>query len=348
MLIDLTYGQPPDDVAAECVRAERLGFDACWIGETNSDPFVKVLQAVEATNRITVGTAVAIAFARSPMTVAYTGHDLTRLSEGRFVLGLGSQVKAHVERRFSMPWSAPAARMREFILAIKAIWTSWQDGSGLSFEGDFYNHTLMTPFFTPDPHGFATPPIFLAAVGTAMTSVAGEVADGLIFHPFTTPKYLADITLPALLRGATARQQVLGSACSVSGPVFVCVGSDEEELAHAISASRRQLAFYASTPAYRAVLDVHGWGDLQPELTQRSKSGEWDRLANLIDDEILSAFAVIGDPERVARELRDRWGSLVDRISLYTPYKMQPPTLQRLVAAFRADHRQPIDEDSPQ
>jgi probable F420-dependent oxidoreductase len=333
--IDSTYGQPPTDMAGQAALVEDMGFDACWIGETNSDPFLKCLQAAEATSRISVGTAAAIAFARSPMTLAYTGYDLARLSQGRFVLGLGSQVKAHVERRFSMPWTSPAPRMREMLLALRAIWASWQDGSKLNFDGEFYHHTLMTPFFSPEAHSHGAPPIYLAAVGPEMTAVAGEVADGLILHPFTTPKYLAEVTLPAIDRARRHRHDATGGACSVGGPVFVCVGRDDAELAQALSASRQQLAFYASTPAYRPVLDVHGWGDLQPELTKRSKSGDWDRLAELVDDKILSTFAAIGNPESVASELHARWGGLADRISLYAPYQMRSETMQRLIAAFR-------------
>ena len=336
MLIDVTFGRPGPDLGDAAAAAEDLGFDGVWIGETNTDPFVRIVPALQQTHRVTVGTAVAIAFARTPMSVAYSGQELARLSEGRFVLGLGSQVKAHVERRFAMPWSAPAARMREFILAVKAIWHAWESDEKLAFEGDFYSHTLMTPFFTPDRHAFGSPDIYLAAVGPAMTAVAGEVADGLIFHPFTTPRYLADHTLPALLEGARSRGGVDADVV-VCGPVFVCVGCDETELEAAELACRQQLAFYGSTPSYRPVLEAHGWGDLQPELTRLSKEGAWEAMASLIDAPILETFASVGDPETVAADLVARWGTLADRVSLYTPYAISPATQRSLLTALRLE-----------
>ena len=316
----------------DAARCEDLGFAGFWVGETGRDPFLAAQQAVDGTEQITVGTAVAIAFARTPMTVAYSGYDLAQASGGRFVLGLGSQVKSHIERRFSMPWSQPAARMREFVLALRAIWDAWGRGTSLDFEGQFYRHTLMTPFFAPDANEAGPPPVFLAAVGEAMTAVAGEVADGLIIHPFTTPRYLKEVTMRSLAAGADRAGRAVADV-AVCGPVFVCAGRSDEELDHAIEASRRQLAFYGSTPAYRPVLELHGWGDLQPELTELSKRGAWEAMGTRIDDEMLETFAVIGTPEVVATDLRARWGGLTSRVSLHTPYEVAPETLAELARA---------------
>lgn len=335
MLIDLNHGVPPGDMSGNARAAERGGYDGIWIGETNADPFLKALQAAQGSERLMIGTGVAIALARTPMLLAYAGYDLARESAGRFILGIGSQVKAHIERRFSMPWSSPALRMREFVLAMRAIWASWSDGSPLNFAGDYYTHTLMTPFFRPEPHAFGPPPVYLAGVGEGMTTVAGEVADGFLFHPFTTPRYLKDVTLPALHRGNARAGRTELRDFTVSGPVFACVGRNEEELREAIRATKNQIAFYASTSAYRAVLELHGWAELQPELNRWSKSGRWDRMGELIDDETFSAFAVYGGVAEVAAALQRRWGKLANRISLYTPYDVDPTTLGSLVAALR-------------
>jgi len=332
--IDITQGRPSAQVRSDATACEELGFAGFWVGETHRDPFLCAQQAVDGTARIRVGTAVAIALARTPMTVAYSGYDLAGHSGGRFVLGLGSQVRPHIERRFSMPWSQPAARMREFVLALRAIWTSWEHGTRLDFDGTFYRHTLMTPFFAPDRHDAGAPPVFLAAVGEAMTAIAGEVADGLIFHPFTTPRYLREVTCRSLSAGADRAGRAIGEV-EVCGPVFVCVGRDDEELEQAILASRRQLAFYGSTPSYRPVLELHGWEDLQPALTELSKRGAWEAMADLIDDEVLETFAVVGTPSEVAGSLDAQWGDLATRVSLYTPYQVPPETLAALADARR-------------
>jgi probable F420-dependent oxidoreductase len=335
VLIDLNHGVPPEDMSRQARAAERSGYDGVWIGETNADPFLKALQAAQGSDKLMIGTGVAIALARTPMLLAYTGYDLARASGGRFVLGIGSQVKAHIERRFSMPWSNPAPRMREFVLAMRAIWASWCDGSPLNFAGEYYQHTLMTPFFRPDPHAFGPPPVYLGGVGEGMTAVAGEVGDGFLFHPFTTPRYLEEVTLPALRRGRARAARTDLEDFVVSGPVFACVGRNEEELAAAIRATKNQIAFYASTPAYRTVLELHGWHELQTELRRWITAGRWNRLGELIDDEIFTAFAVHGGVAEVAAVLQQRWGTLVNRISLYTPYAVDPATLESLVASLR-------------
>jgi len=333
MLIDGNLGGF-DDVRASAAASEAAGYAGLWTGETQHDPFLQVLQAAEATERVTLGTSIAIAFGRTPMTMANTAFDLARLSRGRFVLGLGSQVKPHIERRFSMPWSHPAPRMREFVSALRAIWASWQDGERLDFQGDFYTHTLMTPFFSPPAHEWGAPPVYLAGVGQHMTEVAGEVCDGFFFHAFTTPSYLREVTLPALTRGRAAGGFDSLDGFTIAGPAFTCVGRTEEELATAIQGAKEQIAFYASTPAYRGVLEHHGWGDLQPELTRMSKEGKWREMGDLIDDDVVRTFAAVGDVATVARELRERWDRAT-RLSFYMPYRAEADLRQALLDALR-------------
>ena len=315
----LAFDTPLADVAAAARAAEEGGDDGWFTAETAGDPFITVALAAGATERIRVGTGIAVAFARSPMDVAYSANDLQQLAEGRFVLGLGSQIKPHITRRFSMPWSRPAARMREYILAMRATWTAWQDGTPLDFRGDFYDHTLMTPFFSPGPNPHGPPPVFLAAVGPRMTAVAGEVADGVLAHAFTTERYLREVTLPALGEGAARADRTVDDLAVALG-LFLASGYDEEEQAASEAFARGQIAFYASTPAYRAVLERHGWGELGDELTRRSKAGEWDRMPELVDDDVLHTFAVVGPPDELAERVLARYGDVVDRVSLYTSF----------------------------
>jgi probable F420-dependent oxidoreductase len=252
------------------------------------------------------------------------------------VLGLGSQVKPHIERRFSMPWSHPAARMRELIEALRAIWASWAGAGALDFRGDFYTHTLMTPFFSPEPHAFGPPPVYLAGVGERMTEVAGEVCDGFFFHPFTTDRYLREVTLPALARGRARGQHGDDlTDFAIAGPAFICTGRTDEEMAAAVAGTKRQIAFYASTPAYRPVLELHGWGDLQPQLTRLSKEGRWDEMGDAIDDELLHAFAAVGEPAEAGRALRERWGDVATRITLYATYAADPALWPPVMDALR-------------
>ncbi|MFP5308359.1 MAG: TIGR03617 family F420-dependent LLM class oxidoreductase [Actinomycetes bacterium] len=313
----------PQDAPAAARRAEEEGFAGWFAAETAHDPFLTLAMAATTTERITLGTGIAVAFARSPMDVAQSADDLQRLSGGRFVLGLGSQVQAHVTRRFSMPWSAPAARMEEFIAACKAIWAAWHDGTRLDFRGEFYEHTLMTPFFTPPPHGHGAPPVWLAAVGPLMTATAGRVADGLLCHSFTTERYLREVTLPALHDGVDAAGRDRAEV-GVGLGVFVVSGHDEQERDQAAAFVRGQVAFYGSTPAYRRVLELHGWEQLGVELTALSKQGRWEEMAALVDDEVLDAFAVVADPADVGPAIADRFGDVVDRVNLYTTFRPTP------------------------
>jgi probable F420-dependent oxidoreductase len=323
MLVDVRLDGALATAGSEASAVERSGFDAAWVAEAGNDPFLAIALAAEHTSHIQLGTAVAIAFARSPMTVAQTAWQLNNESDGRFLLGLGSQVKAHIERRYSMPWSRPAARMREFVLALHAIWSSWSTGEPLAFSGEFYTHTLMSPMFAPAPNPVGAPRVFIAAVGPLMTEAAGEVADGLRVHGFTTERHLREVSLPAIDRGL-AKSGRGRDAFEISYPVMYATGHDDEEIDAAVLATRRQLAFYGSTPAYRSVLDLHGWGDLQPDLYALARQGEWTQMGALIDDEVLDAFAVVGTVPEVARQVLTRYGDVVDRISLHQPYGSRP------------------------
>ncbi len=334
MQIDGVIGFDPSSVVDAARHAERVGYDGIWSSETGHDPFLPLVLAAEHTERLELGTGIAVAFARNPMTLAMMANDLQAISEGRFMLGLGSQIKPHIEKRFSMPWSHPAPRMRELILAIRAIWASWSDGSRLAFRGEFYRHTLMTPMFDPGPNPFGNPRIFLAAVGELMTEVAGEVADGVIAHGFTTERYLREVTVPALKRGLATSGRVR-SDVEISYPGIVVTGTDEAGMGAAVQATKKQLAFYGSTPAYRAVLELHGWGDLQTELNTLSKRGAWSEMAGLIDDEMLNTFAVVGELDEIARVVLARFGGLVDRFNFYTPYEMDADRWAEVLVGFK-------------
>lgn len=329
------------EVIREAGRHEKEGYDGLWASESSHDPFLPLLLAAEHTERLEVGTAIAVAFARSPMQLAYTAHDLAAYSGGRFILGLGSQIKPHIERRFSMPWSHPAPRMREFISALRAVWAAWNDGVRLDFRGDFYTHTLMAPFFSPPPVPQGAPKVFLAAVGESMTRVAGEVADGMLAHAFTTERYLREVTAPVLERGLAASGRARGDFV-ISHMLLTATGRTREEMDRAIAATRRQVAFYGSTPAYRGVLELHGWGALGDELTALSKSAredKWEVMGTLVDDEVLDAFAVVAEPDRVAAAISARFGGIVDRLSFYTPYRIDPDVWEPIVRELRGADR---------
>jgi len=321
--------------AAEAARdAEAVGYDAVWTAETSHDPFFPLLLAAEHTERVELGTGIAIAFPRSPMHLANVGYDLQQYSKGRFILGLGSQIKAHIEKRFSATWSHPAARMRDLILAMRAIWDAWNAGTKLEYRGDFYSHTLMTPFFNPGPNPYGDPKVFLAAVGERMTEVAGEVADGLLAHAFTTEQYLREVTLPALERGLTKAGKTRADI-EISCPVFIVTGTSEEDRVKADRGTREQLAFYGSTPAYRTVLDRHGWGELQTDLNAMSKQGKWQEMGDLITDDMVETFAVVGEPEEIPKLVLARYGDVLDRVNFYAPYKSDPERWSKILAGFK-------------
>ncbi len=334
MYVDGAVGFDPSDVVESARRAEATGYDGVWTAETSHDPFLPLVLAAEHTTRIQLGTGIAVAFARNPMNLAMVANDLQTMARGRFMLGLGSQIKPHIEKRFSMPWSQPAARMRELILAMRAIWASWADGSRLAFRGEFYRHTLMNPMFDPGPNPYGNPKIFLAAVGQHMTEVAGEVADGMLVHGFTTERYLREVTLPALARGMEAGGKTR-TDLQLSYPGMVVTGTTDQEWESARNAVRAQLAFYGSTPAYRPVLELHGWGDLQTELNTLSKRGAWAEMADLIDDDMLHAFAVVAELDAIPGAVLARFGDIVDRFSFYAPYHLDPERWAAVVAGFK-------------
>jgi len=303
-------------IGASAKRLEDEGYAGAWTAETSHDPFLPHVVAAEHTERLELGTSIAVAFARNPMILAQTGHDLQRYSDGRFIMGLGTQVRPHITKRFSMEWSHPAARMREFVSAMQAIWDCWNNGTKLEFRGDFYTHTLMTPFFNPGPNECGPPKVFISAVGPLMSEVAGEVCDGIICHAFSTETYLREVTLPRIEAGLAKSGRTLDDF-EVMGPGFVVTGPDEESMARAATGIRQQIAFYASTPAYLGVLEIHGWEGLHGDLNAMSKRGEWQAMGELIDDEMLDTFAVVAEPDKVAAGIRARYGDCVDRMTFY-------------------------------
>jgi probable F420-dependent oxidoreductase len=322
MRIDAVLGESLSTVPAVAAAVERLGYGGVHATELKHDPFLVSTLAVQATSRIDVGTQIAVAFARNPMSVAVLARDLQDLSGGRFVLGLGTQVEAHITRRFSMPWGPPAARIAQFVAAVRAVWQAWETGGPLRFTSEHYRHTLMTPAFSPGPAPAGLPPIHLAAVGERMAATAGAVADGVIAHVFCTPRYLAEVLIPAVQRGAAEAGRTRDDL-TVVAPAFVVTGRDGVERAAVADAVRGQIAFYGSTPAYRGVLELAGGGDVAERLHALSVSRDpdrWSAMARLIDDDLLTEFAVITDtPADVPRLLADRYGGLADRVVIGAP-----------------------------
>ncbi len=313
---------------------EDLAYDRAFSFEAKHDPFVPLAVAGEHTSRIELGTAVAIAFARTPMTLANVAWDLQTVTGGRFVLGLGSQIRPHVEQRFSMPWDPPVGRMRELVLAIRAIWRAWETGEPLAFEGEHYTHTRMIPAFDPGPNAFGAPRILTAGVGPQMTEVAGEVADGFLVHPVNTRRSLLELTLPALARGA-ARAGRDASALEVVCVTIVVTGRTEEELSRSREAVRQQLAFYGTTPAYRPVFELHGFGDLHPRLKALARDGRWVEMAALIPDELIETIAVVGEPESIAPQLRERLAGISDHVSLVNNRAPDPQHFAEVVSGLK-------------
>lgn len=333
--VDGTTGANLEVLAEQVAAADRIGFDGVWSTEVARDPFLPLMIAADRSSTLQLGTAVAVAFARNPMTMAAVANDLNTYSQGRFVLGLGSQIQAHIERRFSMSWSAPAERMREYIEALQAIWRCWYGGDKLDFRGAYYEHTLMTPMFSPQPSPFGPPSVVVAAVGPRMTSVAAEVADGLVVHGFTTARFLREVTMPLIDEGLSARGRAR-SEFTMIYPGLVATGDDELSLLTAIEQVRGQIAFYGATPAYRKVLDLHGWGDLHLELYRLSRRGQWKAMPALVDDDVLHTIAVVGTPAEVGSEITRRFDGLIDRFTLYTPYPCSDATLATVISSLKA------------
>ncbi len=322
-------------VPARVRDLEELGYDGAVSVETSHDPFLPLALAAEHSSRVDLVTGVAIALARSPMTTAYTAYDLQVLSGGRMILGLGSQIKPHVEKRFSMPWSAPAPRMREFIAALRAIWTSWETGERLAFRGDHYTLTLMTPFFSPPPSPVGRPRVFLGALGEGMCEVAGEVADGVLLHPFSTDRYVRERALPAVQRGL-ARAGRSREAFQFCIAPFVATGADEQAVREALGPIRQQIAFYGSTPAYRTVLELHGWGETQDELNALSRRGLWTDMAEHITPEMLDVFVVRAPYAEVGEALGRRCAGVADRTQFLAPWGEDRDAWRATLAGIRA------------
>ncbi|WP_406209795.1 TIGR03617 family F420-dependent LLM class oxidoreductase [Kitasatospora sp. NBC_01560] len=338
--LDATVSGHPAGVLDAAEQAERRGMDRVMVPETAYDPFLQLARAADRTSRVELATGVAVALARTPMTLAYQAWGLHAASGGRAVIGLGSQVKPHIEKRFGMPWDRPAARMHEYVHAVRAIWHSWQSGERLRFRGDFYTHTVMTPVFSPDPVPAGLPRILLAGVGPRMVRTAGAVADGFIGHPFGSVGHLTAQVLP-LLAEERARAEAGQAAWTarpfeIVGQVLTATGRTEEELRANRAALRERLAFYASTPAYLPVLAHHGWEGLHEELHRLSLRGRWAEMAALIDDEVFDTFAVSGGVEEVARTIHGRFRGLVTRVSVSQPDDAAPALALDVLEAVRA------------
>jgi len=320
---------------SEAQQLEARGYDGAFSAEGPHEPFAPLLVAAEGTSRLELMTNIAVAFARSPLDLAQQANDLQLASRGRFVLGVGSQIRPHIEKRYSMPWSQPAERMRELVSAIKAIQGCWQSGDPLAFQGQFYRHTLMTPFFSPGPNPYGPPPVFVAALGPRMTRVAAEVGDGLLIHPFHSGRFVREHADPCVDAGlqTSGRDR---SQFTFATTAILCTGTTSAERTVADTGVRRLLSFYGSTPAYRVVLEVHGWGELQTELNRLSKEGRWEEMAQRIPDEVVAELTIRADPDDVGACLRDRYAGLVDRISFSTPYAIAPETMGRVLASVSA------------
>lgn len=316
----------PTAIGASVKAAHADGVDGGWVIETRHDPFLLLGSAAAQRTGLNLGTAVAVGFARSPMTLAQMANDLQSLTEGKFSLGLGTQVKAHIERRFSMPWGKPVARMREMVRAIHSIWAVWDDDSNrLAFTGEYYQHTLMSPAFSPGPNPFGRPQVLLGALGPAMTELAGQVADGLVVHRFMSQRFLDEVTLPALEKGLANRLLPLKGEFELVYPPFVASGKSPEELEQQIDAVRSQIAFYASTPSYQPLLDLHGWTAIGHSLQEHARHREWERMANLVSDEMLESLAVVTTPADARSDLEKRFQGKVSRVVRYQREKAHVP-----------------------
>lgn len=321
-----------NEVPAIAKAAEQMGFDALWTSETQHDPFLPCALIAEHTSRLQFGTAIAVSFARSPATLAYTAWDLAAQSNGRFILGLGTQVKAHIERRFGMQWpESVVGKLREQILAIRAFWEAWQHGTKLNFRGEHYKLTLMSPFFNPGPIDHPQIPIYIAGVNEGLAKLAGEVCEGFHVHPFHSQRYLKEVILPAIEKGldqeGRKREEI-----AVSATAFVATSPDEEAFA------RTQIAFYASTPSYRAVMALYGWMDIAERLSAHAARGEWEQMPALVTDDMLHEFCLVAKEEDLAAALKDRYAGLADRVALYATFVpgKQDARWRRLVEEFRS------------
>ncbi len=311
---------------ARMVEAD--GFDGLWLAETANNPFLPLAHAALATERISLGTAVAIAFPRSPMLMAQTAWDLAQQARGRFVLGLGTQVKPHIEKRFSANWGKPVQQLREYIEALRAIWRSFHTGEPLGYRGEYYRFSLLTPFFAPPSMPWPDIPIYIAGVNTGLARLAGEICAGFHVHSYHTPRYLREVLLPAFQQGRAKSQ--LRKPLQLSSAIFVVTGENAADIEESKIMTKSQIAFYASTPSYRPVLDLHGWTDLAPRLNALLRRGKWEELHTLISDDMLAEFAIVAPPDELPYKLRERYAGLLDRAGFYFPYDVSDSS-KRLV-----------------
>jgi len=325
------------DIGPLARTVEEMGFDALWGLENQHEPFMPLAVAATATNKLQLGTAIALSFTRSPMTLAYTAWDLQAGSNGRFILGLGTQVKGHNERRFSVKWQSPGPKLRELIQALRAIWDCWQNDSILNFTGQFYNFTLMPPAFKPDKITHPYVPIYIAGVNPYMCRLAGELCDGFHAHPFHSPKYLREAVIPHLKEGARkagrSRKDVV-----IASSAFAIMGDNKKEIEEARERARTQIAFYASTRTYQPVLDVHGWGDVCLRLHEKTIKGDWAGMSKEITDEMMNEYTVTGSPEEMPALLKARYKGLLDRVAFYYSYKpgQDEKRWRKIVEAFKS------------
>jgi probable F420-dependent oxidoreductase len=306
------------DVARLAQVAEDVGIGAVLVEETKDDPFQLLALAATSTSRVQLGTSVAIATPRSPTVTAMSAWSLQKLSQGRFILGLGTQVRAHVERRYGIAWSAPAPWMRDYVNAVRAVWGCWQNGTPLDFRSDRYNLNVMVPLFNPGPIEQPDIPIHLAAIGANMCAVAGEVADGVRLHPVCTPRFIDEQVLPNLARGADRANREVDDVEVCMKPLIGTAPTDEE-LQRVTATVRARVAFYLSTPSYRPTFEIHDWGDVAVRASELSRARRWDELPPLVSDEMLHTVATIGTFDEIAAKLNDRYSSRVDRIEFSTP-----------------------------
>ncbi len=313
-----------NDIPDLARRAEQLGIRGLWTTETTHNPFLPLTHVAAHTERLEFGTGIAVAFPRSPMVTAQLAWDLAGQSGGRFILGLGTQVKAHIVRRFSTVWDKPGPRLKEYILALRAIWDCWQNQTPLRFDGDYYKFSLMTPFFAPPPIEQPAIPIYVAGVNAYLCRLAGELCQGFHVHSFHTPRYLREVVLPNVGQGASVAGRSRGDVQMTCG-IFVVTGADNQEIENNRLLIKGQIAFYASTPSYQSVLQLHGWESLGEQLNALSRQGRWLEMTALISDDMLEEFAVVAPYDRLAERVRDRYQGLLDRVSYYMPFNSKVP-----------------------
>ncbi len=337
MKVDFYYPpSPPQGAAAAAVEASDLGYHGFFSSETQYDPFFPLAFAGAEATSLELGTAIAVAFPRSPMVTAMTSWDLARLSGGRFILGLGTQIRPHITRRFSTEWGNPGPRLRDYILSLKAIWDTWQNAAPMRYDGEFYKFTLMTPFFNPGPIPKPDIPIYIAGVGPYLSKIAGEVCDGFFVHPFHTAKYLDDVVIPNIEVGAGDTSRVLDDV-NMAASVFIMTGDSQAEIEEAMEPVRAQISFYASTPSYRPVLEANGW-DFGDELNAMSKRGEWAEMPAVVPDEAVLEVGVAAPIDKLAEAIKTRYGDRLQRIGFYavgSGATMERETLRTIIGQLQ-------------